>query len=89
MSRLGRKLLTLESVLRRPQVSEKASRGSEAAQVYSFWVDRAATKPEIKKAVKKWYQVTPRRVNVMNVPGRKDGRKAIIFLKAGEKINLA
>ncbi len=83
-------------VLRRPVISEK-SVGLIEERKYCFWVDPAANKIEIKAAVEKMFKVNVDEVRTMNVIGKmkKVGRsvgktaarkKAIVTLKAGEKI---
>jgi len=83
-------------VLRRPVVSEKSVGLAEEGK-YSFWVDPAANKIEIKLAVEKMFKVTVNKVRTMNVPGKmkRVGRsigktparkKAIVTLQAGDKI---
>ena len=85
------------SVLLKPHITEKASAlGGEGT--YSFVVTKGSNKKEIEKAVREMYKVTPLRVNIINVPSKKiRGRKgikgvrsgykkAVVFLKQGEKI---
>ncbi|MFZ5800130.1 MAG: 50S ribosomal protein L23 [Candidatus Omnitrophota bacterium] len=71
----------------------------EAGGKYQFWVNKGATKPEIKKAVEKLYKVKVERVNAMVVPGKlrrvrtiagktPDWKKAIVTLKEGNKIEV-
>lgn len=83
-------------VLIRPVVSEQ-SVGLVEDNKYTFWVDPAANKIEIKMAVEKMFKVHVEEVNTMNVRGKmkRVGRsmgmtsarkKAIVKLKAGDKI---
>ena len=83
-------------VLKRPVISEK-SVGLIEENKYSFWVDPAANKIEIKFAVEKMFKVGVDEVRTMNViaktkrVGRSVGKtaarkKAIVTLKAGDKI---
>jgi large subunit ribosomal protein L23 len=83
-------------VLRRPVISEKSVGLIEEGK-YSFWVDPAANKIEIKSAVEKMFKVSVDEVRTMNVLGKRKrvGRsigktaarkKAIVKLKAGDKI---
>ncbi|MBI4295313.1 MAG: 50S ribosomal protein L23 [Chloroflexi bacterium] len=85
-------------VLRRPVVTEKNTTLQEN-QKYGFEVASDATKPQIKQAVEKAFNVAVVAVNVMNVPGkmRRRGRhqgvtpgwkKAVVTLKQGHKIEL-
>jgi len=83
-------------VLKRPVISEK-SVGLVEENKYSFWVDTAANKIEIKAAVEKMFKVKVVEVRTMNVDGKMkrvgkysgktaDRKKAIVTLKAGERI---
>ena len=67
---------------------------------YTFWVDSAANKIEIRSAVQSIYNVKVKDVNVMNVRGKKkrvryqqgmisSWKKAIVTLAAGDKIEIA
>lgn len=70
-----------QDVLRRPVITEKNTRLMEDGQ-YMFEVARDANKIEIKNAVEQTFDVTVRKVNVMNVRGkqrrraRRQGRQA-------------
>ncbi|AFL98891.1 MULTISPECIES: 50S ribosomal protein L23 [Desulfitobacterium] len=83
-------------VLKRPVISEK-SVGLIEENKYSFWVDTAANKIEIKNAVEKMFKVKVVDVRTINVNGKKkrvgkhvgrtaDRKKAIVTLKAGDRI---
>lgn len=96
MSKLGQLLNQETLVLHRPLLTEKAA----PAGVHIFAVAKNANKPLIRAAIKRLYQVTPRRVNIVNVVGKKivvrgktgnrpGMKKAIVYLKTGDKINLA
>ncbi len=85
-------------LIKRPHLTDKATRASSEGK-YLFVVKSAATKPEIKKAVKAIYKVDPIAVNTVNIPGKNKrfqnikGRhsgfkKAIIMLKPGQKIDV-
>lgn len=89
---------TIKQVLIGARVTEKAAIASEK-NVYVFNVATDATKNEIKKEVKRIYKVSPIKVNVINSTGKKtfirgkkgsksDTRKAYVFLKDGDSINL-
>ena len=90
----------LAHVLRHARITEKATMHQEQS-VYLFDVDENATKRDIIAAVRKLYQVTPRKVRTTAVPskmkrsmrtgkiGKKTGgKKAYIYLKKGETINI-
>ena len=68
-------------VLIKPVVSEK-SYGLQDAGVYTFIVAPNATKPEIRDAVEKIFNVKVQKVNTLNRPGkRKRNRRSFTFGK--------
>lgn len=84
------------SVLKRTFVSEKSTRGFSMNQ-YTFEVDRAATKTDVRDAVERAYHVDVTSVNIVRLPvkhislggrkGTKGGiKKAIVTVKAGQSI---
>jgi large subunit ribosomal protein L23 len=86
----------IKNPIKTPRVTEKASRAAEQ-NVYTFDIASSANKTEIKKAVFALYKVRPIKVNVLNIPkknimwkGKKGtrggGRKALVYLKKGDKI---
>jgi len=88
----------LYDVLRRPLITEKNTR-LQAQGKYVFEVAKEANKHQIRQAVEKAFNVKVTAVNVMMMPGktRRVGRrqiltqsweKAIVTLKAGDKIEL-
>ncbi|MFH0768075.1 MAG: 50S ribosomal protein L23 [Chloroflexota bacterium] len=88
----------LYEVLRRPLITEKYT-ALQAQGKYVFEVASEATKPQIKEAVEKAFNVKVTLVNVMRVPGerRRYGRrkvsgrtwkKSVVTLKPGDKIEL-
>ncbi|MBU1119024.1 50S ribosomal protein L23 [Patescibacteria group bacterium] len=85
-------------VLNKPLVSEKAA-CMETEGKYVFSVAKDASKSDVKRAVSALYNVTPVKVNVVNVLGNKSRsghkmrksstyKKAIVTLAQGEKIQL-
>ena len=87
-------------IIIRPRVTEKSGIMSENAGVYTFEVRKNATKPMIALSIKALYKVTPTKVRIVNLPakrvfvrgkrGMSNGvKKAMVYLKKGEKINLA
>jgi large subunit ribosomal protein L23 len=85
-------------VLRRPVITEKTSQ-LQALGKYAFEVADEANKNQIKEAVEKSFKVDVTAVNIISVPSkqRRLGRqqvltspwkKAIVTLKAGDKIEL-
>ena len=84
-------------VLLGPHITEKASMAAENNQV-CFKVAADASKPEIKKAVEKLFNVTVEAVQTVNIKGktkftknglgkRKDIRKAYVKLAEGQDID--
>ena len=88
-------------IIRRPHVSEKSVHLQNKIGAYTFDVHPHANKVQIKAAVEKLFGKTVISVNTANYDGKKKrqrqaayGRtahwkKAIVTLKAGEKIDLA
>lgn len=85
-------------VIKNPRITEKATDLSKTG-TYVFIVRPDATKPEIKKAVQKFYGVKVQGVNITRIPGKprrfrnatgysSGYKKAIVTLKAGEKIDI-
>ena len=60
---------TPQDIIIKPILTEKSSAGIEAGQ-YTFEVDRAATKTEIKAAVEKLFNVKVLSVNTSNFEGK-------------------
>jgi len=86
----------MTTIIKNPRVTEKASFSTEQ-NVYIFDITTSANKTEIKKAIFILYKVKPVKVNVLTVPKKKimskgkmgtkgGGRKALVYLKAGDKI---
>jgi len=90
-------------IIIRPRITEKSGMASEPqngqAAVYTFEVRRNATKPMIAQHIKALYKVFPVKVRIVNLPAKrvivrgKRGtsnavKKALVYLKKGEKINL-
>ncbi len=88
----------LADVIRRPLITEKATKALEMNQ-YTFEVDHRAAKPDIKAAVEKMFDVRVIGVSTMNPPrktrrvGRFSGKraqvkKAVVRLAEGNSIQL-
>ena len=86
----------MTQAIKNPRVTEKASNAQEQ-NVYTFDIAQLANKKEIKKAIFALYKVHPIKVNVLNIPrktvlskgrtGTKGGgKKALVYLKKGDKI---
>jgi large subunit ribosomal protein L23 len=92
------KALQVYDVLRKPVITEKST-ALQSGSKYVFEVAKTANKTQVKEAVEKAFKVTVISVNMMIVKGqlRRVGRgitttpsrkKAIVTLKAGDKIEL-
>ncbi len=86
------------SVLIAPHITEKATSLGERA-AYIFKIRKNANKPMVKRAIKETYGIYPKKVAIVNSPskrrfvrgkrGVKSGfKKAIIYLKKGDKIEV-
>ncbi|KKW44221.1 MAG: 50S ribosomal protein L23 [Parcubacteria group bacterium GW2011_GWA2_56_21] len=88
-------------IVRAPWFSEKALIVTEKG-VYTFAVPQRATKAEIANAIKEVYKVEPKKIRIINLPGkakslrtrRGEGfraarRKAYVYLNAGDTIQFA
>lgn len=94
--------LDLGHVLLRPHVTEKASDLSEK-NIYAFEVNVLANKMQIRQAIEKLFSVKPIKIAIiMEKPKfmknprtnrtqvkRHAGKKALVYLKAGDKIEFA
>lgn len=65
----------MNSIIKKPILTEKATLESEANNRFAFVVDRTANKIEIKKAVEKMYGVSIEKVRTMTYGGGKAKRK--------------
>jgi large subunit ribosomal protein L23 len=90
----------LYHVILAPHVSEKSTRVAEKNSQIVFRVRSDATKPDIKAAVEKMFNVQVDTVTVTNVKGklkragrtpgrRQDWKKAYVRLKPGQDISFA
>jgi large subunit ribosomal protein L23 len=83
-----------------PVLTEKSARLAAKLNQYTFKVRLDATKPEIKQAIEKLFDVDVEWVNTMIVKGKQKGlrwlnrgrtprwKKAIVKVKEGQKIEL-
>lgn len=87
-------------ILLAPRITEKGAYLS-ANGVYVFNIARDANKIQVAEAVKETFKVTPRKVTVVNIPRKETqtrgtnrkgmtraGKKAYVFLKKGDTIEL-
>ena len=95
-------MTTIYEILRRPLITEKTNYQNEDLHQYVFEVASDATKPMVKEAVEKIFEVKVLRVNLMNMPAkkkrslqnrrmvsrRKAYKKAIVLLEPGDTIQV-
>jgi len=85
-------------IIKNGRVTEKGSYALEQ-NVYTFNITSGANKTEIKKAIFALYKVKPLKVNVVTMPKKRvmlrgkegskgGGKKALVYLKKGDKIEL-
>jgi len=90
--------MIINKIIKKPRVTEKASYVAEQ-NVYTFDVEKSANKTEIKKAIFQLYKVKPVKVNILAVPAKRvslrgrgslsgAGKKALVYLKKGDKIEI-
>jgi large subunit ribosomal protein L23 len=86
----------MTSMIKNPRITEKASYSVER-DVYTFDVMPGANKTEIGKEIFALYKVKPVKINILAVPRKKimsrgkegmkgGGKKALVYLKKGDKI---
>lgn len=90
--------IDLSMVIREPRITEKATMLAEKG-AYVFDVHQSSTKPLVAQAIIAKYGVTPEKIRMINVPAKRrqsrmtgvthtarQGRKAVVYLKKGDKI---
>ncbi len=92
--------MNADKVLKHVRLTEKATKQSADLGQYTFEVFPSATKHTVAVAVEQTFKVTVKRVNIQNYRGKNkktrtgrptlgsDYKKAIVTLKAGDKIEL-
>jgi large subunit ribosomal protein L23 len=94
----------MKAIIKKPVITEKATKQSEKSNRFSFVVDRTANKLEIKEAIEKLYGVQVTEVRTMNYGGGKSSvkytnkgiveqkskqlKKAVVTVADGETIDL-
>ncbi|MFA5838671.1 MAG: 50S ribosomal protein L23 [Candidatus Paceibacterota bacterium] len=89
----------LFSVLKYARVTEKATDLSQNHNVYVFEVDKNTNKQEIKKAIKNFYSVTPKKIRIIKIPSKNvisrgkrgvksGGKKVYVYLKKDDKLEI-
>lgn len=82
-----------------PWITEKATLLNEQG-VYVFKIAKKLNKKTVAIAIEKAYKVVPEKVNIVNIPSKKillrrkhaekpGYKKAVVFLKEGDKIEIA
>lgn len=88
-----------DQLILRPVMTEKSTMLRTKYNKYTFIVHKSANKISVQDAIKNLFNVTPIKVNIINVRGKKrrvryklgytsSYKKAIITLKQGEKIGI-
>ena len=87
-------------IIRTVRLTEKGTRQGEKYNQYTIMADTRASKPQIRTAVQDLFKVKVVKVNTLNVRGKfrrqrtkqagqsPNWKKAIVTLKAGDKITL-
>jgi large subunit ribosomal protein L23 len=86
-----------KSLIKKPRITEKSGIKSESENVYTFEVAPRATKTTVAKAIREIYKVNPVKVNITILHAKKifakgkagmrpGVKKAVVFLKKGDKI---
>ncbi|MEK7477774.1 MAG: 50S ribosomal protein L23 [Patescibacteria group bacterium] len=100
MSIISKKITNKFGQIKRPYITEKATfLVGNKYPIYTFEVVPEANKAEVAKAIKLKYNVTPVKVNIVSLPTKKvivrgkkgtksAVKKAYVFLKPGDKIDL-
>lgn len=89
--------MNLHEIIRRPVITEKATLERELHNQYFFEVDARANKFQIREAIEKLFKVKVTKVCTLNRIGKEkrvgrfvgrtaDWKKAVVTLKAGDKI---
>lgn len=87
------------NVLLSPRITEKAALLADKSNVYVFQVTPNATKKSISASIHEAYGVKPVKVRVLAIPSKqvfmrghrgvkKGGKKAYVYLKKGDKIEI-
>jgi large subunit ribosomal protein L23 len=88
-----------KSVIGKMRITEKTSALADR-NAYTFMVSLDTTKSEIKKAIQTLHKVTPMKIGITQIPAKntfirgrygktKALKKAVVYLKKGDKISVA
>ncbi len=75
-----------KNILKKTYVTEKSNylAGNISNPAYTFLIDKDANKPEVRKAFTEKYKLKPLSINIIQNPKNK---KALVYLKKGDKID--
>ncbi len=87
------------TVILHPRITEKAALSADKKGVYVFEVTKDATKKAVIASVREAYNVTPEKIHFTAIPKKKmfyrgkpgvkgGGKKAYVYLKKGDKIEI-
>jgi large subunit ribosomal protein L23 len=86
----------LSNIILEPRITEKAAVKADLSNSYTFNINPQATKKDVVEAVEMIYKVVPIKVNITKIPKKVvrrrhtgvkgGGKKAVVFLKKGDKI---
>ncbi len=88
-----------DTAILRPLITEKAAVSAALRHAYVFEVRKNATKKSIAASIKELYKVTPEKVHMLAIPKKRvfrrgqkgmvgGGKKAYVYLKKGDKIEV-
>lgn len=91
--------MNIYEVIKRPLVTEKGMKAQGTLPAYTFEIDKRATKDDVRRSVEKIFGVHVVKVNTSRLRGkvkrvgnsigrRPNWKKAIVALRAGEKIEI-
>lgn len=91
-----------DTVILRPRVTEKSAIATSTNNVHVFEVTTDATKHSVANSIKKIFGVIPEKVRVVTIPTKSvylrhkrgtgtkgGGKKAYVYLKKGDKIEVS
>lgn len=87
----------LSGIILKPRITEKAAITADGENAYTFNVHPKANKKDVALAIEKIYKVVPVKVNMTKIQKKTvyrrgghgikgGGKKAVVFLKKGDKI---
>lgn len=87
------------NIIKKAIISEKAYKGMEHG-VFTFLIEKTASKNDVANAVKKYFSVSAVKVNITSISAKKKrvnktrkfvevggGKKAVVWLKSGQTIS--